>query len=53
MFFFFQSDTSSTGATKPMDDEMAAKSQDSPHSERSRTNGTPDGESPKGFGHDR
>lgn len=48
-----QSDTSSTGATKPMDDEMAAKSQDSPHSERSRTNGTPDGESPKGFGHDR
>lgn len=38
-----QSDTSSTGTSKP---------QGSPHSDRSRSDSTPDGESPKGFGHD-
>ena len=43
LIFFRQSDTSSTGTSKP---------QGSPHSDRSRSDSTPDGESPKEFGHD-
>ena len=53
MIFFSQSDTSSTGATKSTEDRLGTKLTDSPRSDRSRTNGTPDGESPKGFGQER
>jgi len=48
-----QSDTSSTGATKSLDDRLGTKLTDSPRSDRSRASGSPDGESPKGFGHER
>lgn len=47
-----QSDTSSTGATKS-DEKLGTKLTDSPCSDRSRASGSPDGESPKGFGHER
>ncbi|XP_078356429.1 uncharacterized protein LOC144641257 isoform X2 [Oculina patagonica] len=47
-----QSDTS-TGATKTTDDRLGTKLTDSPHSDRSRASGSPDGESPKGFGQER
>lgn len=50
---FSQSDSGSTGATKSLDDRLGTKLTDSPRSDRSRASGSPDGESPKGFGHER
>lgn len=47
-----QSDTS-TGTSKSLDDRLGTKMNDSPRSDRRRASGSPDGESPKGFGHDR
>ena len=48
-----QSDTSSTETTKSVDDRRSTKLTDSPRSDRSRASGSPDGESPKGFGQER
>lgn len=42
-----QSDTSSTEDSKSLDDRFGSKRPDSPHSDRSRISGSPDGESPK------
>ena len=48
-----QSDTNSTEATKSTDDRLGTKLTDSPRGDRSRASGSPDGESPKGFGQER
>ena len=48
-----QSDNSSTGASRSLDDRLGTKITDSPRSDRSQVSGSPDGESPKGFGHER
>lgn len=48
-----QSDTNSTEATKSTDGRLGTKLTDSPLSDRDRASGSPDGESPKGFGQER
>lgn len=45
-----QSDSNDTEATKSTNDRLGTKLTDSPPS---RASGSPDGESPKGFGHER
>lgn len=45
-----QSDSNSTEARKSTDDRLGTKLTDGPPS---RVSGSPDGESPKGFGHER
>ena len=48
-----QSDTNSTEPTKSTDGGLGPKLMDSPRGDRSRASGSPDGESPKGFGQER
>ena len=48
-----QSDTNSTEPTKSTDGGLGPKLMDGPRSDRSRASGSPDGESPKGFGQER
>lgn len=48
-----QSDTNSTEATKSTDGRLGTKLTDSPRSDRDRASGSPDGESPKGFGQEK